>query len=227
MHEILEHFFSLDTAAFDEQEYAFGLRSYVTAQLLKLWKQNQKRLSSLGLTAQELEHYLIDSQDQLHRFVERFCKRIADKMSQGLSFAEAFKHLTPRVEEEIKNTEFSVRGFIDAIHESDDKIVIMDYKTSKKDELTEAYRLQLAIYALLYYEKHHKLPDKVGIDFLKFGEQTLEVDEAMVEYAKREIRFIHEHTESAEINDYERTITPLCKWNGGQCDFYDVCKPHG
>ena len=42
-----------------------------------------------------------------------------------------------------------------------------------------------------------------------------------------EIEQIHMHTEMTEdIIDYERNVTPLCKWRTGQCDFYEVCKPH-
>ena len=31
--------------------------------------------------------------------------------------------------------------------------------------------------------------------------------------------------ETEKKDDYQKNITPLCKWSTGQCDFYTVCKP--
>ncbi|MBU1112053.1 MAG: hypothetical protein KJ896_04705, partial [Nanoarchaeota archaeon] len=88
--------------------------------------------------------------------------------------------------------------------------------------------LQLAIYGLLYEEKHGKLPDKVGIFFLRDQKKMLPVVPDMIQRAKAEIEMIHAHTSmTEEINDYPKKITPLCKWSTGQCDFYEVCQPHG
>ena len=63
----------------------------------------------------------------------------------------------------------------------------MDYKTSNKDYLQDEYKLQLGIYALLYQQEHGIAPDKVGIDFLRFGEIVINVDENLLNLAKREI----------------------------------------
>ena len=99
----------------------------------------------------------------------------------------------------------------------------MDYKTSKKDEMTPGYRLQLAIYALLYKLKYGVMPAKVGIDFLKFGVKQIEVDENLLDEAEDEVRAIHEKTATENIEDYPRHESGLCKWGSGQCDFYDSC----
>jgi len=53
--------------------------------------------------------------------------------------------------------------------------VIIDYKTSKKNELNLDCLVQLAIYALLYREYFGRLPDKVGIHFLRYGERIIRV----------------------------------------------------
>ena len=116
-----------------------------------------------------------------------------------------------------------VRGFVDLIHEIDGKTIVLDYKTSKKDDMTEPYRLQLAIYAMLYEEKHGKKPDYVGIDFLKSIEKLLPVDDELVQHAKFELEQIHASTVSNEMADYQQRPSPLCKWRSGQCDFYDTC----
>ena len=100
----------------------------------------------------------------------------------------------------------------------------MDYKTSKKAHITDAYKLQLAIYALLYQEEHKKMPDEVGIYFLKDGvEKIITVDDELLKLAKFKIEQIHASTTSDDITDYKKNQTPLCKWSTGQCDFYDYC----
>ena len=116
-----------------------------------------------------------------------------------------------------------VRGFIDAIHELDGNVLLMDYKTSKNGHISDEYRLQLAIYALLYEENHGRKPDYVGIDFLKSMEQLLKVDEDLVKHAKFEVEQIHASTTSDDVVEYPQRPSPLCKWRTGQCDFYDVC----
>ena len=223
VHEILEKFFSLDVNQFDENEYEYGLRSYVSASLLKQWKESKNKLMKLELSKQELETYLIESQQMLNNFVTMFSEKLKEKMIQGLSLEKAFEILTPAVEEEIRNEELQVRGFIDAIHSDGNEIVIMDYKTSNKDTISPEYRLQLGIYALLYKLKHNETPTQVGINFLKFTEQKIDVTDELLNEAEFEIKFVHANTESENIRDYEPKESGLCKWHSGQCDFYDEC----
>jgi CRISPR/Cas system-associated exonuclease Cas4 (RecB family) len=99
----------------------------------------------------------------------------------------------------------------------------MDYKTSNKDELSPDYKLQLGIYALLYKLKYNKTPARVGINFLKFGEKVVDVDDALLEHAKTQIVYVHEMTVSNHVNDYPKKESALCKWSSGKCDFYDFC----
>ena len=146
---------------------------------------------------------------------------------KSISVQEAFLELTPVREQEYAYEERSVRGFIDAIHHVDDQVHIIDYKTNSTFEMKDSIRLQLAIYSLLYFEKHRKMPSKVGIFFLRHKLKLMNVDESLLELARKEIEEIHKHTSSTEQKeDYPQTITSLCKWSTGKCDFYDVCKPH-
>jgi len=108
-------------------------------------------------------------------------------------------------------------GIVDVIKENGNSIEIIDYKTSKNAVLTGEYKLQLAIYALLYEENFNKFPDKVGIHFLKFkdGIRMFNVDENLINLAKRESKLIHVNTVSDDPADYPCTC-------GGWCerDFY-------
>jgi hypothetical protein len=102
----------------------------------------------------------------------------------------------------------------------------MDYKSSKKFDVTNEYRLQLAIYAMLYEETHGKRPHKVGIYFLKDTgkhEYHMDVDEELIKMAKLEVEMMHLNSETSDIKNYPKNVTPLCKWSSGQCDFYVRC----
>jgi len=118
-----------------------------------------------------------------------------------------------------------VQGYIDAIHKDEEsgEIKIIDYKTSKRDKISDDYRLQLAIYALLFHEKYDKYPNQVGLFFLKHGERMLDVDEELLEYARKEVEKVHLATKSTDVGDYPKKTSFLCKWSTGQCDFYDHC----
>ena len=98
----------------------------------------------------------------------------------------------------------------------------IEYLTSIK----ESIKLQLGIYSLLYQEKHAKTPDKVGVFFLKDKLYLLPVDQQLLQKAKDAIFIVHAQTTRTEKKeDYQKNITPLCKWRTGQCDFFAVCKP--
>ena len=155
----------------------------------------------------------------LVNWVAHFWKRVQERMARGEAFTQALDALTPRREEEYKSLEHNIRGFIDAIHEYDGEVHIRDYKTSKHGVITDDYKLQLAIYAFLYKHNHGVLPDSVGIFFLKHGEQLMAVNDALLEHAAREIAWVHERTQTDDMNDYPKRRSPLCDY----CDFYDLC----
>ena len=139
----------------------------------------------------------------------------------NMDFVEGFNFLKPKlIEEEYRSENYQVRGFIDVVEEVDGKIRLMDYKTSKlKPGISEDYKLQLGIYALLYNEKNQKKAENVGIYFLRGEEKILDVDDRLVEFAKEEIKKVHDSTDSDQILDYGKNKGPLCNY----CDFYDKC----
>jgi len=223
VHKVLEDFFDADLSDEQTHDYRF-LHLRLQSLFKRYWEKSGKELSALGLTADELDHYRDESVVMLQNWFTRFKNRMQRRIEkQGVGFVEAFDHLMPKREEEYKSEEFMVRGYIDAIHELDGKVVVLDYKTSKRAHITPAYKLQLAIYALMYEEKHGKRPDFVGIDFLKHTEQVMKVDEELVQHAKFELEQIHASTTTDDMSDYQQNPSPLCKWRTGQCDFYEVC----
>ncbi|MBN2458521.1 PD-(D/E)XK nuclease family protein [Candidatus Woesearchaeota archaeon] len=145
---------------------------------------------------------------------------------KGLSFKEAFQNLSPRTEEHFISEELGVQGYIDAIHEDPctGVVKIIDYKTSKRDNIIDEYRLQLGIYSVLYLEKYNRMPTYAGLFFLKHGERLIEVDDELLRHAVDEIEKVHLSAVSDNIEDYPKKPSPLCKFRTGQCDFYCQCQ---
>jgi len=219
-HTALEKFFEQDTSHIDDENYEKELKILMQNLLISAWKEAQERLDTLGLAQEKLQFYFEETLHMLMNWVGLFCNKVK---KTGKSFKEAFKYLKPIAEQFYVSHKHGVRGYIDAIENHDGKIRIMDYKTSKRDQITDEYLLQLAIYVLLYVEKNGKYPDEVGLYLLRHGERTIKVDEELLKKAKFECEQIHASTQSEDIDDYPKKPGPLCKWSTGKCDFYDIC----
>jgi putative RecB family exonuclease len=219
VHSVLEDFFKVDINNISEQNFIFEFNVLINELFIKYWKQKKEELESLNID--NLEFYFNETKTIINNWITNFISNLIDKI-QDYSLKEAFGLLQPKTEVEFISEKYNVKGYIDAIYEGDE-IILLDYKTSSRYEFTEEYKLQMAIYALLYKEKHNKLPDKVGINFLKFGEKYMKVDNSLIEFAKQKCKWISEKTKSTNIEDYPKKESGLCKWSNGQCDFYDIC----
>jgi len=221
-HSILEKFFDIDTSAISIENYEAHLKLTIQEMLVREWKNYKEKLDDLELEKETEMFYFEETLMMLLNWLDLFCSKVERK--QG-SFQERFKALTPIRELQYVSEKYHVRGFIDAIETNEDGSVrLMDYKTSKRQNLNE-HILQLGIYSLLYYDKHGVMPKQVGVYFLKGRETFIDVDEELLEKAKKEIEYIHECTQTNDINHYIKNPGPLCKWRTGQCPFYDTCRP--
>jgi putative RecB family exonuclease len=218
VHETLEAFFQRPvqpmTGALETD-----LQFHALTILKERWLANNDEVASLGMTAAEITSYKEETTLMVLNWVRHFMETVQREINTGLTYEEAFARHTPRIEEEYINHELQVRGYIDAIHERDGEVHIRDYKTSKKPIISEEYKTQLGIYALLYQKTHGIVPDTVGIFFLKHGEQLLSVNDELLKAADVDIRWVHERTQSDEMSEYPKRLQPLCKW----CDFYEEC----
>jgi putative RecB family exonuclease len=220
-HKVLEDFFKIELK---ETEPLLGnkLIEHVNALYEKEWQDNKADLDSLGMEQSQLEFYYEETKNMVNLWTQGFLQKIAQENPQNP--VQAFNKLKPRMEVLYYSDNYGVRGYIDVVEEIEDNVRLMDYKTSKKAKITDAYKLQLAIYALLYNEKHGKMPNKVGITFLKFGEDhEISVTKELLDLAELEIELVHMNTQFKNIHDYPKHETPLCKWSSGQCDFYEYC----
>jgi len=227
-HSVLEDFYDINIADFTEENYELKFKEAIQKLLLYQWGKYKDGLNELQLSPDQTTFYFEETMFMLmnwcNQFIEEF-NRI--RKEKNISMGETFMKLTPIRELQYKSEEYHVRGFIDAIQHVEDEVHIIDYKTNARFDFKQSIKLQLAIYSMMYYEKHGKLPNKVGIFFLRQKLRMMDVDIDLIEMAKKEITEVHEHTSSCEhAHEYPRTITPLCRWSTGQCDFFETCKPH-
>lgn len=117
----------------------------------------------------------------------------------------------PASEVKIFSNTLHVMGVIDAIFEANGKVILVDYKTSAKDTITNEIKVQMGIYALLFTERYGKKPDSVGVVFLKTGTKRLfPVDEALIASTKDIIEDIRLKTLSDKEEDYPCTCGGWC-----------------
>ncbi len=227
-HSVLEDFYDISLEGFTEENYALKFKGVIQTIFVATWKKYEKKLTELNLKKDQEMFYFEETMMMLMNWMNHFLKDFTGMVEkEKISLEEAFSKLTPIRELEYKSEQHSVRGFIDAIRHQENEVHIIDYKTNSRFDIKDSIKLQLAIYSLLYFEKHGKIPSKVGVFFLRHKLKLFNVDEELLKLARLEIELIHAHTSiTGNKIDYPRTITPLCKWRTGQCDFYKVCKPH-
>ena len=229
-HSTLEYFYDLDVSSYTMDNFEKEFKVSIQKLLLNQWASYSEKLEKLDLTPDKTRFYFEETMMMVLNWCNHFLKDMKKEYAKDpRSITDMFSQIAPVREQEVKSETHQVRGFIDAIkHHENGEIHIIDYKTNKQAVIKDSIRLQLSIYALLYQEKYGKLPQKVGAFFLREGLKMIDVTDDMTQNAKLQIENIHAHTDITDnIVDYKRTITPLCRWKTGQCDFYETCKPHG
>lgn len=222
-HSTLEEFYNLDVSEFGE-EYKKLFLVAIQKIFFEQWGKYKEELKELGLSNKELEFYFEDTLLMVMNWCSYFLIEFNSKFKGDI--LDTFNLLKPKTEVEYVSESYSVRGFIDAIREIDGKVQIIDYKTNNVPEIKDSIKLQLGVYSLLYREKHGKLPDMLGVFFLKDKMHRLDVDESLIKNAINAINMVHSVTSVSEKKeDYPRKTSGLCKWSSGQCDFYHVCRP--
>ncbi|MDY6839637.1 MAG: PD-(D/E)XK nuclease family protein [Thermodesulfobacteriota bacterium] len=156
-------------------------------------------LNSLGLTRQEIDFYRDDSELMIFNFSQWFYRN--NLASPDLS------------ETKIVSKTLGLMGIIDAVHTWDDKVALVDYKTSKYANITDDILRQAALYALLYQDKYNEVPESILIHFVKFPDDPapIRVDDELLDYARTLIKSVREKTVSHDEQDYPCTCGGYCK----------------
>jgi ATP-dependent exoDNAse (exonuclease V) beta subunit len=172
-------------------------------ELLKLfnnyWQTAAGSLNNLGLTKEQLDFYHDDSELMLLNFSHWFCNHDM--------------HVPDLTEARILSNNLQLLGIVDAVFEKTDKVILVDYKTSKHAKITDDIVRQATLYSLLYQDRFKKVPDEVGIHFLKEpgDPKPIHINDSLLEYGKNLIRFIREKTLFEAENNYPCTCGGYCE----------------
>lgn len=223
VHKVLEDVYDVDLSKVPASSFFHSLKYLLQEMFRKEWFKSANQLAELGLSPEKLDEYFSESQ----LMVDNFYHYMFDKMQPLLDTMtphDAWKKLMPERELFMESAQHLVKGYIDVVQkEIDGTVAILDYKTSKKLEITDEYRLQLGIYAMMH-EENNKPAHEVGVIFLKHGQEIrLPITPELVDNARNACMEVQLHTRSSNQRDYPMRPTPLCKWKTGQCEYYELC----
>jgi len=226
VHKTLEQFFQTNTVLLTEENYDIVLKVVLMNLFNSYWKESQpKILELLEHNPLIMNHYYYETMAMIDNWFKAFLEKFRQQLP-GKNVQEAFLAVKPETEQRFVSDFYQVQGYVDAVYEDEKGVTLLDYKTSRKDSINEEYKLQLGVYALLYRENKKVIPKRAGIQFLGDGKTSyLEVDEPLILRAEFACREMQEHTKSKEKQDYPKKPGKLCKYSGGQCDFYETCRP--
>jgi CRISPR/Cas system-associated exonuclease Cas4 (RecB family) len=165
----------------------------------KEWQNHEKALQSLDLPAERLDFFRHESEQMLKNFAEWFCR-------EGMR-RPAFSEL------KIFSNPLRLMGIIDAVMTQNDRIVLVDYKTSSSRNISEDILRQAALYALLYQDKYGQVPEAVWIHFIKdpANPEVIEIDEELLVYGKIVLESVRSKTVSSDEKDYPCTCGGFCE----------------
>ncbi|MBU4599121.1 MAG: PD-(D/E)XK nuclease family protein [Proteobacteria bacterium] len=167
--------------------------------LAQEWQRSLPSLQALGLSEEQLRQFELESQLMLINFA-------------------AWKQRNPtllvtRYEARLVSKKLGLLGIVDAIHDIGGEPIVVDYKTSRRPEITPEIERQAAIYALLYGEFFGRPLEEVWIHFLasEGDPEAIRVDDALLHYARTLVESTHQNTISEQEEDYPCTC-------GGRCE---------
>jgi len=226
VHSTIAAFHNADIHDMPGESLVGILHTRLVEEFRKRWDEKKEVLRSLGIGWEDEKAFYQDAWMMLDKFFQHHVNGVvAYQYRHNVNLVEAFRRLRPKTETKIISKKHGLMGVIDAIFDIDGKIVIIDYKTSKRAEMNDECLTQLALYALLYKESTGRVPDFVGIHFLRRGEMTLRVTPELLALGEDVRRRMQALISGDDITIYPQRITGLCKYRTGQCDYYEQCKP--
>lgn len=217
VHKVLEDFY---------RKYKPNPKKVLSQLFRDNWNKSSGMIKMLEMDKEELKKHKKDALNMVMAFYDVHRRKMEGTIVQGKAENEqhAFYLTKPKFREMyVKDDKLKTRGFIDRIHKDYNGVVTLgDYKTSTKYGigLSDDYKRQLSIYALLYNSQTGDMADYVSIIFLRYGEEfLLEVTPSLLKYARDTIDYVWEHTRSADKVDYPLKEGRLCGW----CSFNNIC----
>jgi len=226
IHNVIENLFKQVKKL--SEAYKIQLSKKASALLETEWKKTER----LKLTKQELEKHHKDAVFIINRFINNLCDTISCyiNLDKAGNPTHAFHLLKPQLSEiDFKDDNLKIRGRIDAIQKDfDNNIIIVDYKTSSKykNTLPHDYKLQLAIYAYLYYKQEGKIPSMLCLNYLRYNESFYIITNMdLIKYAINEIKnvrnFLKDNIKNGE--EFYKKSSKLCDY----CSYKNICNDLG
>ena len=199
VHKTLERFFREGYADSSDYVYYDDTRRAILSLFSDEWRSRKEQLLALGLKDQDLAFYYQDSLKMIINWLHDYIR----SGEQGLSRST--------VEEKIFSKQLMTMCIIDRVSKARSPPMIIDYKTCRSAELTDEYKRQMGIYALLYAEKYGIRPT-TAIHYLKFldGLREVHLTNDFMEKIKNLILNIHAKTQSEDEKDYPCTCGGWC-----------------
>jgi putative RecB family exonuclease len=176
-----------------------SIRTELLTTFNRRWDRARDQLSRLNLDADALEQFRQQSEKMLLNYSHWLLKH--DFKSPDFS------------ELRLYSQNLKLIGIMDALYQEPGQAIIIDYKTSQKNVITDDINRQAALYALLYQDRYGVPPDTVGIHFLiEPGEPTLiHIDEHLIDYGRILLTSVREQTRSKQASDYPCTCGGFCE----------------
>ena len=188
VHDSIARFHQMETKKFNTFEQ---MKTELLSLFNKAWVEQGEEFRRLKLPEGMLNEYYSESAEMLISWLKRHVKAARDGQAK------------PETEVKLFSRTHRVMGIIDVVFRQNGAVSLTDYKTGKKEELTQDIKTQMAIYALLYQENFGVPPDSISIDFLKFGHAVpFRVADEFANYAARICKEVHEKTSSLNEEDY-------------------------
>lgn len=146
-HSTIEAFHNTNITTLDLKGFLERLQGRMLKHFNEKWEENKKEIARCGLTPEEKLFYYDETKAMLTNFYHHYTTNLlAYKYCYDLGLPEAHQKLKPKTETKLTSETYGVRGRIDATHELDGETIIIEYKTSKKNELNVDCVIQLAPY---------------------------------------------------------------------------------
>jgi len=166
----------------------------------RLWLESADALNALGLSPSEINEYHHESKLMLINFSDWFARQDTPPI---VDYAEV----------KLFSSQLQLMGIIDAVKFQNHGVTLIDYKTSRNFTVTDDIFRQAVLYALLYRDCFHRVPDVVAIHFLKNpGDPILiYIDELILQYGNILNDFVRERTRSYAEEDYPCSCRGHCE----------------
>lgn len=197
VHQALQEFHNSQKGHFRRPGYE-DIKAQLTAIFTARWDNAIERIKKMRIGKKRLQKIYLDS----IRMIDNYSQWYASNNVGPVAHTEA----------RFYSKDKRILGIVDAIHDTAEGAILIDYKTALACKMNNDTFRQSAIYALLFNDHFGYAPKEVWIHFLNSRQppKIIHVDEHLLDYAQTILDFVRAQTISKNKSDY-----PCCC--GGKC----------